>query len=273
MIYLTRTPAPPLSHFVELLWLYDGYTQPHAKERILPSGVMQLVINLRQDLVRVYDRRDTERFETHRGGALLCGAQSEYMVIDTAQQASVMGVHFRPGGAFPFFRPPAGELLDTVAPLDALWPRRAQELREQALEAKSHAERLRILERCLLEQVVHPLERHGAVAFALRQFTAAPHLRSIAEVTGQIGLSSRRFIDVFRDEVGLTPKVFCRIQRFQRALLQADRRRDLNWAEVALDCGYFDQAHFNHDFRAFSGINPSTYLERRTPHRNHVPLE
>jgi AraC-like DNA-binding protein len=271
MVCLTRIPGPPLSHFVELLWLYDGYAQPHAKERILPSGVMQLVINMAGDSLRVYDRDDTDRSHTHRGAALM-GAQSEYIVIDTAQQASIMGVHFRPGGAFPFFREPAGELLDSMVSLDLLWARAATDLRDRILEARNHETRLRILERILMEQLAKPLERHGAVAFALREFAAAPYLRTVADVTGQIGLSSRRFIDVFRDEVGLTPKVYCRIQRFQRALRHAQERRTVEWAAVALDCGYFDQAHFNHDFRAFSGINPSAYLERHTPHLNHVPL-
>jgi AraC-like DNA-binding protein len=272
MVYLTRTPSPPLSRFVEMLWLYDGYSQPHVKERILPTGVMQLVINLAADSSRIYDRDNTNRLQTYRG-ALLVGAQSEYMVIDTAQQASIMGVHFRPGGAFPFFREPAGELRDTVVSLDTLWARAAADLRDRILEAVNHHERLLILERALLEQVVKPMQRHGAVAFALREFATAPYLRTVADVTSQIGLSSRRFIDLFRDEVGLTPKVYCRIQRFQRALRRAEGRRTVEWAAVALDCGYFDQAHFNHDFRAFSGINPSAYLERQTPHLNHVPLE
>jgi AraC-like DNA-binding protein len=77
---------------------------------------------------------------------------------------------------------------------------------------------------------------------------------------------------VFRDETGFTPKVFCRIRRFQQALGRMENRKSVEWANVALDCGYFDQAHFIHDFRAFSGINPSSYLAHQTRHRNHVPL-
>ena len=108
--------------------------------------------------------------------------------------------------------------------------------------------------------------------FALREFGRGPRTRGISEVTDQLGLSPKRFIQVFREEVGLTPKVFCRIRRFHRALDRMEGRQSVEWANVALDCGYFDQAHFIHDFRAFSGINPSSYLAHRTPHRNHVPL-
>ena len=84
-------------------------------------------------------------------------------------------------------------------------------------------------------------------------------------MTEQIGLSPKRFIQVFRDETGFTPKVFCRIRRFQQALELMEDARSSNGPSVALDCGYFDQAHFIHDFRAFSGINPSAYLANRTP--------
>jgi AraC-like DNA-binding protein len=271
MLHLTHIPRPPLSEFVDSLWLYEGYTQAHAKERVLPTGEMQIVINLGEDHFSVYDRDDTDRCQIFRG-PLVSGAHSEYVVISTAMQACVMGVHFRPGGAFPFLGRPAGELRDTTAPLDALWGKAAIDLRDELLEAATHQARFEILERVLLNKLTRSVGRRGAVAFALRQFMAAPHMTTIAAVSEQIGLSSKRFIQVFRDETGFTPKVFCRIRRFQQALARMEGRKTLEWANVALDCGYFDQAHFIHDFRAFSGINPTAYLSHQTPHRNHVRL-
>ncbi len=271
MLRLTHIPRPPLSEFVNLLWLYQGYTQPHAKERILPTGEMQLVINLVEDRSYIYDREDTDRCQTFRG-AVLSGAHSQYQVIGTAQQAFVIGVHFRPGGAFPFLRRPAGELRDTTVSLDDLWGGAAIDLRDQLLEAASHRARFVILERALMAELMGGFNRHGAVGFALRRFMAAPHMTTMAAVTDQIGLSPKRFIQVFRDETGFAPKVFCRIRRFQQALERIGVGKTVEWASVALDSGYFDQAHFNHDFRAFSGINPSSYLAHQTPHRNHVPL-
>jgi transcriptional regulator GlxA family with amidase domain len=105
--------------------------------------------------------------------------------------------------------------------------------------------------------------------FALREFRVC---RAVADVTDRIGLSPRRFIQVFADEVGLTPKLFCRVQRFQEVLGLVERRRRVDWVQVALDCGHYDQSHFIHDFRAFSGLNPTKYLRIRGDHRNHVPL-
>jgi len=270
MGYWSHTPAAPLCRYVGSLWLCaDGY-RPHGKERVLPSGEMQLIVNLQEDRLRVYDREDIGRCETF-GGALVTGARSEYGVIDTAEQAYIMGVQFRPGGAFPFFRLPAGELWNTQAPLDALWAGAAG-LRDQLLEAKTHPRRFEILENRLLRELARGREPNRAVGFALRQFVAQPHAASIAAVTVKAGLSPKRFIEAFRDEVGLTPKVFCRIRRFQHVLGQIERRGKVDWAGVALDAGYFDQAHFIHDFRAFSGISPSEYVASQSPYRNHVPL-
>jgi AraC-like DNA-binding protein len=269
--YLRHVPRSPLSEFVNLLWLYEGYTQPHAKERILPTGEMQIVINLLEDRSYVYDRDNPARCQTFRG-SLLSGAHSQYQVIDTAEQESVIGVHFRPGGAFPFLGMPAGELRDTTVSLDEVWGAGAIELRDQLLEASTPQARFSILEQVLADQLARGFDHHAAVGFALHRFMAAPQVTTIAGVSQQIGLSPKRFIQAFRDETGFTPKVFCRIRRFQQALDRMEGRRNVTWANVALDCGYFDQAHFIHDFRAFSGINPSTYLAHQTPHRNHVPL-
>ncbi|MDQ2842258.1 MAG: AraC family transcriptional regulator [Acidobacteriota bacterium] len=128
------------------------------------------------------------------------------------------------------------------------------------------------LERCLLEQLVRPLALHPAIAYALEHFQQPACADRVAVVTDRIGLSSRRFIELFRRQVGLTPKVFCRVRRFQHVLQAVHLREDVDWSQVALECGYYDQAHFIHDFQSFSGLTPSGYLAAATPHLNHVPL-
>ena len=95
---------------------------------------------------------------------------------------------------------------------------------------------------------------------------------SVAEVVDKAGFSQRRFIQLFGEQVGLTPKIFSRVSRFQRVVQIAHGAREIDWADLALDCGYYDQAHFIHDFQSFAGITPSTYLLQRAQHLNHVPL-
>ena len=116
---------------------------------MLPTGTMELVINLRDDNIRVYDRKDTDQYETH-SRAVITGAHKDFFVIDTAQQNSIMGVHFRPGGAFPFLKPPADELHNMHVSLETPWGAPAGELRDRLLEADTPQVKFRILEQALL---------------------------------------------------------------------------------------------------------------------------
>jgi AraC-like DNA-binding protein len=256
MNLLTYRPPPPLADLVDLFWLYRRDTPTHPRERLLPMGTMELVVNLSDD----------------RHGPVVCGAHSESFEIGTAEPATVLGVHFKPGGAFPFLNLPAGELHNAHVSLEDLWGRRAGDLQERLLEARTAADQFRVLEQALLARAFRPLVRHRAVAFALKEFERGAYAPAVADVIERTGLSHRRFIQRFADEVGLTPKLFCRVSRFQDVVRRIAGSRQIDWVQVALACGYYDQAHFIHDFRAFSGLSPTKYLEVRGDHVNHVPL-
>ncbi|MGA2596306.1 MAG: helix-turn-helix domain-containing protein [Bryobacteraceae bacterium] len=269
---LLRKPAPPLDAFVNSIHYFEAPLRPYARERVMPDGCPMLIVNLSEDRTRIYDRKDPGRGETING-CILVGAQTEYNIIDTAGQVKIAGVHFKPGGAYPFLAPPADELHGAQLPLDVLWGRFANQMRERMLEAETPEECLTIMEQALLARARRPLFRHRAVEFALLEFRREPHSQTIGEVTEKTGLSPRRFIEVFRQEVGMTPKLFCRLRRFQQAIRRYSAGKPVEWTEVALEAGYFDQAHFIHDFRAFSGINPSAYAAARTQYHNHVRLD
>jgi AraC-like DNA-binding protein len=256
MIYHRRTPASPLAEFVELLWFFETTAAAHSSERVLPTGTVELVINLRDETDVTFE-------------AIVAGPHSRFFVLDTSRPASVIGVHFKPSGAFAFFALPMDELRNRHVPLDALWGGRAAELRERLLAADGAEAKLRVLERALLSLLLRPQSRHAAVGHALAAFRRGP--RRIATVVDELGMSQRRFIRLFSDEVGLTPKSFCRIRRFQRTVSLLHGTQDVDWAATALACGYFDQSHMIHDFQDFAGLSPASYLARRTEHMNHVP--
>lgn len=244
-------PRPPLADFIELFWSFEGYQPQHKQERVLPTGTITIIIHLDLPV------------------AVICGAHSAFFTIDTSQPSSFIGVHFRPAGAFPFLGLPAAELHNAVVPLEALWGVRATEVREQLLEASTLQAKFQTLEKVFLNDLTCAAPPHPAVLFALRKFQTAPRL---SFVTDQLGLSSRRFSQVFAQEVGLTPKRFQRVQRFQKVLHLIEQQQDVDWSEVALTCDYFDQAHFIHDFKAFSSLTPERYLEGRSERLNHLPI-
>jgi AraC-like DNA-binding protein len=154
--------------------------------------------------------------------------------------------------------------------VEEVWGKEAaSRLREQLLGAVSPTAALTALERWLLENW---LDRacHPAVSFALDAFHSSPSVTRISEVADRISLSRKRFSERFESEVGLTPKRYCRLLRFQRVVAEAHSARYLDWTQLALECGYFDQAHFIHEFREFSGITPSGYASSTTAFQNHV---
>jgi AraC-like DNA-binding protein len=150
----------------------------------------------------------------------------------------VAGVAFRAGGTVPFVRAPAHETSDVDVPLDALWGRRCTAaLRERLLDSVSVEAKLEVIEQALREMYAQR-DVHPAVTFALSTFDRASHTTSISAVTDAIGMSAKRFIERFKAQVGVTPKRYCRIRRFQQAVGRAHRGNRVDWAQVALDATY-----------------------------------
>ena len=269
MKYSSHQPTGPLVQSVDRLWMCAD--QPlHGRERILPSGTVELVFNLRDDEIRIYDPTQLDSCRRF-SGAIVSGPYRACFAIDPMQHASIIGVHFRPGGAFPFFGA-ADELADAHVDLEALWGRSAGELRER-LAGAAPARRFAMLEAALLAHWRHGWRRHAGVAFALNATGHSCGSTSTRDAAKGACLSQRRFIQAFSREVGLTPKLYWRVQRFQRARQAIERQAAPDWAAVAMDCGYFDQSHMIRDFRAFSGRTPTALARRagRPVLNNHVP--
>ena len=240
-------PKPPLSRFVDRFWLFEGSVPQTGSARILPTGTLELAINLREDQLGIYDAATPEnclRFS----GAVVSGASRRGFAPDTAEEAFILGVHFKPGGAFPFLGLPAGDLADSHVGLEELWGHAAGRLRERICEARTAKDRFELLEAALMERLCGEVEQHYAVSAALELFGKERGGPRVSEAAKDLGLSQRRFIDVFKAEVGITPKLFSRIQRFQHARSIIQRNPFPDWAAIELDLGYFDQSHLIREF-------------------------
>jgi AraC-like DNA-binding protein len=264
-------PGPPLRDFIELFWFLDGrgLAERTQKEAILPDGCAALVINLSENAVRIFEgiRYDSS---TKLTGSIFCGPQSTpYAVAPTA--TSVIGVHFRPGGAFSFLPMPLEELRNAHVAVESIYGASASALRDRLINAIPAREKFAILEDFLRCRMIGSVPLHPAVTHALRCFQCerAP---AVSEIVDQIGLSSRRFSRIFSEQVGLTPKVFHRVQRFQRTMGSVTSAREVDWARLAVEAGYYDQAHFIHEFHSFCSVTPSTFLGTTAGQRNHLPL-
>jgi AraC-like DNA-binding protein len=214
MLYRRYTPEPPLAALVDCIWYSEGLEGMHARERLLPNGESGIVFDLREEPVLIYDAQEIGKFVKY-APAIFCGARTDCFVIETSQQERVIGIQFRPGGAFPFLKMPAGEVANDTYSLDDIWPGKAARIRDALINAPDVAAMFSLLEQFLLAQLQGSARLHPAVSFAVSHLikpTSNPRIRDLAD---RVGLSSRRFIELFRDQTGLTPKSFQRVRRFQ----------------------------------------------------------
>jgi AraC-like DNA-binding protein len=261
MEYVGRTPAPPLDRYIERIW-YCSDAPLHASERVLPGGgTLDLVVNLAEDALKSFDSANPAR-SCALAGALILGSRTRSFSYDPRQRASLVGAHFKPGAAFLFLGISPREIVDAHAALEDVWGCMGRELRERLLEARSTSERFRLLEQVLLSRLRSARPGHPAARAALTAFRARGGTVRVAEVAAATGLSHRRFVEVFEREVGLTPKLYARLQRFHHVKQRlATRGAPASWAAFALERGYSDQSHLIRDFVAFSGLSPEAYLE------------
>jgi AraC-like DNA-binding protein len=244
-------------------------------ERVLPDGSFELIINLCEESRKMFDRENLSDYTLFKRG-WISGAHSEYIVIDTSPGASMIGAHFKPGGIAPFVRSSASEFRDEVVEFEAVWGGGARCLREQLLAASTPEAKIHLLEQFLgglLSRSRSDPRRHKRAMWATEQFCREPHLRTIAVAARTLGISHKHFIEQFQRHVGLTPKLFCRIRRFQEVLQEINSHQGVRWADLACGCGYYDQAHLIRDFRAFAGLIPSAYQCLDGDYASFVPIE
>jgi AraC-like DNA-binding protein len=264
---------PALAPFVERLWHFDDTAdrgRPRcARERALPTGRMDLVVRLSPAPIRVFTGAGDETGRSF-GHAVVAGVRPSYHVRDTSAPSCSVGVHFRPGGAAILLGIPAGELAGRHTMLGDLFGADAQRLRERLLDTSQPAARLALLEAFLLERCMAPARHHPAVEHALFRLGTTGTC-PIGRLCRETGYSQRWLIQQFRDAVGLPPKVYARILRFQGAVALAGRAPAIGWAHLALMCGYSDQSHLSREFQAIAGLPPGAYAPL-AGRPNHVPI-
>ncbi len=263
-VIVASQPCAALVSHVEKLWYCDGHPGGNGTQRVLlPDGLFQLVISLAEGPINALI--DPMGDGGGIAPSLLIGIRSRFNIIDTAKLRSAMGVVFRPGGVHAFLDTLTDAFHNKNVSLDLIWGSMVRSLRDRLRTASDPAEKFRVLEVALLEHLNERLQLNTAVRYALQEFARRPEIPRVRELAHEAGLSRRRFSQLFREQIGLTPKLYCRLQRFQNTLKLIASGTSVDWAQLALAAGYCDQAHLAHEFHDFSGLSPSAYLASPSP--------
>lgn len=270
--HLSRKASPPLRPFVGLLWASGGDAPAPAgpaRELILPTGALHLVLRLEDCPLRVF--RDARDLRGDRvGTAIVGGARATPYVKDATRPVASVGALLHPGVAGLVLGAPASAFTGAHWALEDVWgPAEVDRLRSRLAETATPAGRLDLFEAALTARLpgVRGIDPRIALALAgLRR--GVP----VAATAAACELSHRHFTARFREAVGLAPKAWCRVQRFGRALDRLAAEPAITWAELAAAEGYADQAHFAREFRALAGLSPGGYRRRAPLQPRHVPF-
>jgi AraC-like DNA-binding protein len=262
-----RSPVPALRPFIETLWVSVSDAPASrsipCREYALPAAGMHLVIRLSGQPIRLIDAAFPDGCDY--GYAVIGGARSRYYVRELMEPSLAIGATLLPGAAELLFKVRADELAERHTRLEDVWGYQVAALRQRLIETAQPEKQLDLFESFLLNRLPAIKGMHPAVAQALAQMRGTTNIDWLAK---QSGYSHRRFIELFSSTLGLTPKLYCRVQRFQKAVRMVTGPGD--WTDIAFDLGYSDQAHFNREFREFSGMTPAEYRKLAPISPGHV---
>lgn len=275
MILKLHKPAFPLNRYIEQFVYYEGIEVAHALDRFLPDGNTEIVINLTEVPQSIHDNETLEEIQLCRD-AWISGVRTRPITIPSGRGSRMLIVAFKRGGGHPFYPFPMTEITDWVVDADAIFGNRFRRLRDHILHAASIETMFALVEQFLLQcgsDTLHAETASRCIDFALSNIVRQPDAAGLQALSDTIGYSQKHFIDLFKRRVGVPPKQYLKIMRFQKAIREIERGRSVDWNRIARESGFYDQAHFIHDFRSFSGFTPGEYMNRKTDMLNYVPVQ
>ena len=271
MIFQLYIPALPLNQFIESFIYFKSFIPAHSIDRFLPDGNVNVVIDLTDYPKFIYDNETLKEIQACRN-VWFSGIRNKYITIPSGRDSEMFIINFHKGKAYPFVQMPLHELTDSVVDGDLVLTNEIMNMREMILSLPTISQKFIYAEQHLLKQFGRKLELNPFIDFAVNKILQSPHQITIKRLSDKVGFSQKHFIQMFKENVGLTPKAFLKILRFQKAIQEIETCKKINWSGIAYETGYYDQAHFINDFKNFSGFTPQQYLLVKNDQLNYVPI-
>lgn len=259
MRYREFQAKPPLSDYIECFWALDGdgdHDPAQQPERLLPDGCIELVLNFGAPFREWIEDGRSQTQPTR----LVVGQMTRPVLISPTGPVRILGVRFAPGGTLPFFSPPPGEFTNSMLPIDDIASALDRDLDQLLFGASAFSKQLEILQSLLLRRLAAYRDSGKSLRGVVTRIIQSGGQIQVDDLADEMGVSGRQLERRFVRDVGLGPKLLCRILRFQQ-VFRAVERADQTWARIAVDCGYYDQAHLIKDFGQFAGQAPSSIFD------------
>ena len=253
-----RLPDPGLEGIVSDICGYRETAVGHFRNVEYASLTVPLVISFAEPFAIGLGKApgDNDRFASFAAG-LFAGP----VLIESFGAACCVQINFTPLGARRFFGLPMSELTDSMVVLDDVLGAEGTALREQLGNAPDWAARFDLAEAFVATRLAIAAETPPAIAWAYDRIITSGGRTRIASIAERLGWSRKHLAEKFTDATGIGPKTLSRIVRFNRAL-RLSRQPTADWADIAADCGYADQAHLVREFRDLAGETPTALVSR-----------
>lgn len=249
--------AKPLKHLIKYFWVLDSDRPLTLNHKILPVTNIDILFNF---LAPMTFERDGQSFETP-GNIFFSGLSEHYTLMKQEGFVLTIGVSFFPAGFYPFFKIPVAEFKNDIFGLDAGLGNVAVEIEEKLRETDRISEKIAVLEQFFLGL----LDQNALLPFdtgRLLNLFDSSHL-GVRDFCRDYGVHARKLERLFNQYVGVTPKRFLRLSRFQAALNRLMGLQQDDLTTVAHELEFYDQPHFIKDFKSFTGSAPRHFLKEK----------
>lgn len=259
MHYLEKQPSPHLAEYVKCFWSMEDSAPATlaAPEPVVPDGCLEIVFNLADRFHRFHAANDIET----QPATIVAGQMRRSVLIKPTGRISLFGIRFQHAGAFPFFQFSLSELTDRIESIDSVWGASGKEIEGRIFEAGTFAERTAVVETIFTSQLTSNKKFDRSIIEAARLIVGKDGGVPIRRAAKSVGVSERQLEREFKQKIGVSPKLFSRIIRFQRLLKSLEGEGADGLLEKALEFGYYDQAHMAHEFKEFAGTSPAKFID------------
>lgn len=248
------SPHPCLEKTVDYYWVEKSGS---SNVKILPDGTTSIIFNIGSPITFEDVLEGTENLSDN----LIIGTHKKYYVIKENNGTHIVGIKFKQGGAYNFFKLPMMQFSNKIVNLTDVLNGETEKLRSKLMNAKDDEAIRKILDYYFLIKVDRLEESYNVVDTAIKEVNVEGVPLSIKDFCESANISNKHLISLFNQKVGLSPKVVHRINKFRKVIELLQRKRSVNWPEVAYECQYYDQAHLINEFKSFSGLSPKKYFE------------
>ncbi len=260
MKFETHRLSSPLDKYIESIFHFKGFMPDHSIERVVPTSHIYIIFELDGIPRNTFDNKTLAPNRTYTK-VWVSGMHRNYISISAHPKSEMLVIQFKPFGAYPFFHFPIQRLNEQILPAEEILGEEILSLREAILAEEASEEKFALAEQWLTHRYDSSKQPPTELLDILKQLTCQS-ATNYHQVIGSYSSTQKHLIDQFKKYIGLTPKYFQRILRFNEVLQHIQKKEDISWAYIAYQCAFSDQSHFIKEFKHFSGFNPKVFIQQ-----------